>query len=143
MVEAFRHVPNGARPLGGLRAGAFLKAVARLRDHAVASGPQVKDEVATKAAFAVALMGITRPEELTNLSSDCPAFSHRGIPVQTKATAMVRVAHRSRRLRETREEAVLEEDFERVRGQVGGPGALDRGAAQPTNANSLAALVAL
>mgnify|MGYP002809923569 CR=1 FL=1 len=77
LKEAFKHVPDGARPLGGLRTGAFVEAVARLREHAVASDPQVKDEVATKAAFAVALMGITRPEELTNLSSDCPAFSHR------------------------------------------------------------------
>ena len=138
---AFKHVPDGARPLGGLRAGLFMEAVAKLREHAVASDPQAKDEVATKAAFAVALMGITRPEEMTSLSSDCQAFSHWGMPVQTTANAMVRVAHRSRRLREAREETMLEEDIARVRGQVGGPCALDRGAAQHADANALAARV--
>ena len=61
--EAFKHVSEGAWPLGGQRAGAFREAAARLREHAAASDPQVQDEVATKAAVVVALMGVTRPEE--------------------------------------------------------------------------------
>ena len=94
------------------------------------------------AALAVAPLRISRPEDPTNLSSDCPAFSHWGFPVMTTAKTMVRVAHRSRWLREALEETILEEVMARVRGQVGGPSALDRGAAQHTKANALASLVA-
>ena len=94
LKESCKHAPDGARPLGGQRAGAFMEAAARLREHAAASDPHVNDGVATKAAFAVALMGITRPEGSTNLPSDGPAFSHGGFPVLTTAKTMARVTHR-------------------------------------------------
>ncbi|MDA8583855.1 hypothetical protein N9L68_06460 [bacterium] len=142
-VEAyFATTPNGLRPLGKRGAGPFLEAVAALNQHARLSDPQVRPEIAHKAATSLALLGIGRPDDLTRLLADCPALTCWGPTVQTTAAAMIRVAHRTRRIREAQEEATLTTDLEAMlqRIQAGREGG-DQAAVLPRDASLLADLV--
>ena len=81
------------RPLGGQKAGPFLRAVDLLIEYAKVVD-SARPGIAAKASFHLALMGATRPEELASL---CIGAIQRGgwpSPVITAAGNMCRAPYR-------------------------------------------------